>query len=114
MDIHLNRTEDAGNAVMTLSGDMTVEHASELCSALKEVAEQHVDVEVQVGGIDNVDMTFFQLMCSAHRTFTANDRQFVLKQGKNSLLTKGAASGFVRHKGCSRDKFHTCAMVMEN
>jgi ABC-type transporter Mla MlaB component len=114
MNIHLGRTEDTENAILSLSGDMTVEHASELCSALKEAAEQQMDVDVQIGEIDSVDMTFFQLMCSAHRTFSANNRQFVLKQGKNSLLTKGAASGFVRHKGCSRDKFHTCAMVMEN
>ena len=114
MNIQLDKTENTGNAVMTLSGDMTVEHAAELCSALKEAAEQQLDVDVQVEEIESFDMTFFQLMCSAHRTFTANDRQFVLKQGKNSLLSKGAASGFIRHKGCSRDKFHTCTMVMEN
>jgi len=114
MNIHLDRTENTQNAILTLSGDMTVEHAAKLCSALKEAAEDQLDVDVQIGETGSVDMTFFQLMCSAHRTFTLQGKRFVLKQGKNDILAKGAASGFVRHKGCSRDKFHTCAMVMEN
>ncbi|MGE4267902.1 MAG: STAS domain-containing protein [Deferribacterales bacterium] len=114
MNIHIEKTEDKLNAVLTLSGDIKVQHASELCSVLNEAANEEIDTAVNVSGIESVDMTFFQLMCSAHRTFSAKDRQFILTDGKNSLLKKGAAAGFVRHKGCSRDKYGTCAMVMEN
>jgi anti-anti-sigma factor len=114
MNMHIDKQNDSKNAVITLSGDITVEHASELCSALREVANDEMNAVVQVGGVEKVDMTFFQLMCSAHRTFTSKNVHFVLKEGKNNLLKKGAGTGFLRHKGCSRDKFSTCAMVMEN
>ncbi|MCD8554473.1 STAS domain-containing protein [Seleniivibrio sp.] len=114
MNIHIEKTEDRQNAILTLSGDITVQHASELCSLLKEAVNEEMDTALNVSGIEDVDMTFFQLMCSAHRSFTAKGKQFILSTGKNGLLKKGAATGFVRHKGCSRDKFGTCTMVMES
>jgi ABC-type transporter Mla MlaB component len=113
MNIQICKESETKTAVITLSGEITVEDASELCSALKEIANEEMDTTVEVEGVERADVTFFQLICSAHRTFTAKNKQFIIKTGKNDLLAKGSESGFVRHKGCTRDKFCTCAMVME-
>ena len=113
MNISVNIANDGQKAKLSVSGSLTVQYASNLLDTLRDIAAANQNLDVEVGEVDSVDMTFFQLMCSAHRTFSAADKHFLLKQGKNNLLKKGAASGFLRHKGCSRDKFGTCAMVME-
>ncbi|WP_277656621.1 STAS domain-containing protein [Seleniivibrio woodruffii] len=99
---------------LTVSGSLTVEYASELLENLKNINANGTDLHLEIGEVDSVDMTFFQLMCSAHRTFTDGDRKFIVTGRKNELLERGAKTGFRRHKGCSKDKFGTCAMVMEN
>jgi len=112
MNLHFSGEEAVPK--LTVSGSLTVEYASGLLENLKSIHGSGTDLHVEIGEVDSVDMTFFQLMCSAHRTFTGTDKHFILTGRKNELLKIGAKTGFLRHKGCSKDKFGTCTMVMES
>ncbi|MGE4319515.1 MAG: STAS domain-containing protein [Deferribacterales bacterium] len=105
--------ENQEKVVIKVEGDMTVQHTGELHRILLAYLEQNKDVEIEFGDIEDADMTFMQLLCSAHRTFNAKDRHLTVSGKKNDLLNMKKLAGFVRHRGCSRDKFMNCILVKE-
>lgn len=105
--------KDTDTTVVKVSGDMTVLNVADLYAKLNELAGCTGGVTVELSGLGDVDMTFFQLLCSAHRTFTAQDRQFCVTGDRAALFNNREYTGFIRHKGCSRDRFNNCVLVKE-
>lgn len=108
-----DENDDAEKISLQVTGDMTVQHTGELHRKLLEFLERGKDVELKLGEIENADITFLQLLCSAHRTYLSKDKMLTVTGKRNELLEMKKLSGFVRHKGCSRDKFTNCILVKE-
>lgn len=96
-----------------ISGDMTVLSTGALYRKLLELSETADEVELELDDIENADMTFFQLLCSAHRSFVAKDKTFSVSGNKKTLYERKEFTGFIRHKGCSKDKLNDCVLVKE-
>lgn len=57
-----------GNATLTLEGNHTIEHAGTLRGILHESLTKAQVVELDMANVGPVDITFLQLLVSAHKT----------------------------------------------
>jgi len=97
---------------LVLAGSLTVENASAIKDILKKTLKEEDVVFVSVDADALVDISFLQLLCSAHRTAAKLGKPFVLRHkpaGGFSLAVINA--GYVRKRGCARDKDGTCLWV---
>ena len=53
---------------ITLEGNLTVENIAPIHARIRQALEGGNSVRLEFGEIGNIDLTFLQLVCSAHRT----------------------------------------------
>jgi ABC-type transporter Mla MlaB component len=98
-----------GREVLTVSGALTVKHAKALKAAFLEAVRNATSVEVEVENIDDLDVTFVQLVCSAHRMAADLNKQMTitgLEQERFSQML--GRFGFFRHIGCHESARKSC------
>jgi anti-anti-sigma regulatory factor len=105
----IRREKKNGREVLTLSGSLTVKHAKALKAALLEAVRTAPEVELDVENIGDLDVTFAQLVCSAHRMAADLNKQMTitgLEQERFSQML--ARFGFFRHIGCHESTRKSC------
>lgn len=98
-----------GRTVLTVRGALTMKHAKVLKDAFLEALRDATVIEVNVENIGDLDVTFAQLVCSAHRTAADQHKQMTitgLEQEKFSQML--GRFGFFRHIGCHESTRKTC------
>jgi hypothetical protein len=92
---------------------MTVIHAEELKKAMQEAfGRPSQNIVLSLGTVSEADLSFFQIICSAHRTAMAEGRTFSVQNfNQDGLMRAHALCGFVRRSGCSQDKTGTCVLM---
>lgn len=103
---HANKN---GREVLTVSGVLTVKHAEALKAALLEAVRNAPVVEVIVENIDDLDVTFAQLVCSAHRTAADLNKQMTITGLEQERFSRMLGRfGFFRHIGCHESTRKSC------
>ncbi len=69
---------ERGTVTLVVSGRATIQFAAELKGRLVDAIHSAATVEVDVSGVTRVDASFFQLLCSAHRTALAGGKSLCL------------------------------------
>jgi len=106
-DIHSSNKN--GREVLTVSGALTVKHAKALKAALLKAVQNAPAVEVDVDTVVDIDVTFAQLVCSAHRMAADLNKQMTItgiEQERLSLML--GRFGFFRHIGCNDSTMKSC------
>jgi ABC-type transporter Mla MlaB component len=99
----------SGPGEITLNGSLTVANAAAIVKAIREALAATDRLTVTVGEGSEVDVSFFQILCSAHRTAAKLNKCLHLDAGKaRKFFGEASASGYVRAKGCSRDRDGSC------
>ncbi|OPY84002.1 MAG: hypothetical protein A4E65_00385 [Syntrophorhabdus sp. PtaU1.Bin153] len=112
IDIRLSELEGVG--VIALGGELTVAHAQELRTSLKEVVYGYRSVVVQFGDIADVDLSCLQLLCSAHKSAMKQEKAFALGEHVPAIFAQlFADAGFIRDTGCRLDPGETCLWAKE-
>lgn len=98
--------------IVRLRGNLTVEHAQELKHVLLDALQDSERIVIELEGITDVDLSFLQLLCSAHRTSMKLGRELTLF-GDRSEIFKMAVSdaGFPRILGCHEDPDRGCLWI---
>jgi len=94
---------------VTVSGDLTVPHAKAVRTALLEAVQGAAAVEVVVESIADLDVSFPQLVCSAHRMAADLNKQLLItgiEQERFADMLR--RSGFTRHIGCHENTRKSC------
>ena len=105
----IRRTQKNGREVLIVSGALTVKHAKALRAALLESVQKAPAIEVDVENIGDLDVTFAQLICAAHRMAADLNKQMTitgLEQERFSQLL--GRFGFFRHIGCHENTRKSC------
>lgn len=94
---------------LVLEGELTLGRIrqlhEELMSSLKRV--KHLDVNI--AGAVETDLSFLQLLCSAHQTAVKMGKTLSLASDLPEILLQTMESnGYSRHRGCSLDIDKTC------
>ncbi len=111
--IEISVGQEPNKQIVNVSGSLTVEHAVELKAAVQDALTGLADsVVLSLGEVTSVDLSFFQVLCSAHRTAVTNKKTFSMERfQQDALLRVHRMTGFVRRNGCALDKTGTCIFM---
>jgi ABC-type transporter Mla MlaB component len=91
------------------SGELTLDHAEELRSALIKALIDVDRVELDMEKVTAVDLSCLQLLCSAHRSAVRMNKLLALRHGRPDELNRAAdEAGYLRRAGCRLDSYKTC------
>jgi anti-anti-sigma regulatory factor len=100
---------DGRKGRLILDGSLTIARAGELKAALLEGLEKVDQVTVCLGEVSEVDLTFFQVLCSAHRIFDAKNKTISITDATDGAWRQMMVrSGFTRMKACALDLKSEC------
>ncbi len=95
--------------VVTFSGDLTIENAQELQKILLAAMDNAAELLLTFENVTATDLTFVQLLCSAHRTAVRSDKIMKLASPRPEVLMAAVReTGFIREKGCILDTQASC------
>jgi len=98
-----------GREVLIVSGALTVKHAKALKAALLETVRNAPKVELEVENIGDLDVTFAQVVCSAHRMAADLNKQMTITGLEQEQFSRMLGRfGFFRHIGCHESTRKTC------
>ena len=97
------------SGILKLEGSWIIERAQELKSVLLQSLNRYDRIIVDLEGLTQVDLSFLQLFCSAHRTSLKQGKHFALHQNKPPAVKKLVReAGYERTLGCHRDPCKSC------
>jgi len=94
-----------------VGGDLTVGNIKSFHSKVCDLFEEVDCLIVHLNKSTNIDMTFYQVVCTAHRAFVAADKTFSLDGDLDTIFGSNREIGYMRHKGCAFDKNKNCVLV---
>jgi anti-anti-sigma regulatory factor len=98
-----------GKKVVNLKGDVTIVTASELRDILLDTLSTSKRVELNLEKVTDVDLSFLQLLCSAHRTSLKAEKSFFIVGSYPDVLKEAAKdAGFPLNAGCTLDCNNSC------
>ena len=98
-----------GKKVLNLKGELTIVNSSELRDILRDALSTSKNVELNLENITDVDLSFLQLLCSAHRTSLKSEKSFSIHGSYPEVLSEAARdAGFPLPKGCKLDCNNSC------
>jgi len=97
------------NGVVRFSGDLNIQRAGELRGTLLEALERSEAVSLEFGECAKVDLSFVQMLCSAHRTAAKLHKLLRLNGSLPEGFLKAVQdTGYSRTSGCTFDRDGTC------
>ncbi len=112
--INIDTQQGEDRETVNIGGSLTVEHAREMKDAIQSALEQRgKNIVLSLGTVTRADLTFFQLVCSAHKTAITADKTFSVEQYQQDVLMRAHRSmGFTRRVGCALDKTKSCVFML--
>ena len=114
-ELRLERLQDPevrGKQVLKVSGGVTVNHACGLHEALTAALEGGSELQVDLSGVTDMDLSGLQLLCAAHQSALRGGKWMHITDGGNTTFRdKADRAGFHRHEGCARDISYSCIWV---
>ena len=98
--------KDDGSAVVSVAGAVSVETCGEFHRVMTEAMDGSNRLEMDVAGLDGVDITTLQIFCSACRTASAQKKTICFAGGRlpDSLSLLAGDMG----KPCIHNDNHIC------
>lgn len=91
------------------TGNLTIDHASELASVLRDSLNRVDHLSLFFEDVTEVDISFLQLLCSAHRTAVKSNKTLVLdRQRPEPLRLAMREAAFTCEAGCVFGRQQSC------
>jgi len=104
--------ETSKTQILRLEGSWTIERAGELKQVLAKALQDGEIVSIELDGLEECDLTFLQLICSAHGTSLKLNKQLWLQDNKSEPFKKVVRDGgFVRTLGCKKNPTKNCLWI---
>jgi hypothetical protein len=98
-----------GQGELSMSGALTVENAGAILKRIRGALAQTDNLLITVGEEAETDISFLQILCSAHRTAVLQNKCFrVNTKNPRAFENDVRAAGYGRSTGCSRDHDGSC------
>jgi anti-anti-sigma factor len=99
--------------ILRLEGELNIQHAGELKETFLKAFTETEHLSLDLEGVTAVDIACLQVLCSAHKTFLASNKE--LKTiGRTAAPFERAVddSGYRRKMGCHADPDQNCLWVI--
>jgi ABC-type transporter Mla MlaB component len=94
---------------LVLKGDLILDRAAALKAEMQASLESAEQLQINLTETSAVDLSFLQLLCSAHRSAVQSNKSLRLTgQIPEDFYRKLQESGFGRHVGCRHDCQSSC------
>lgn len=107
------REEKEGSVVLNLSGDLLIQHSTELSSALLDALGDADVVEIDVSSAAQVDISCLQLLCASHKMAMKRNKAVRIGKWSDAFMQAAKEACFLRHIGCVLDTKKECLWVKE-
>ena len=108
-DFTVNKSE---KGEMIMGGSLTIENASEIRRILIKTLIKEDQLEVCIGPDASMDVSFLQLLCSAHFTASKISKTFSLRPlSVGNFFRAVENAGYARSRGCSRGSDGGCLWI---
>jgi anti-anti-sigma factor len=102
-------------AALALSGEMTIQRIAEIKKQLSEILAETNELALDLKDVNRADLTFLQLLCSAHRTAQSSGKKIHCSEVSEAVDQAISDAGFVRdNMGCGQDCTDSCLWMEEN
>lgn len=99
---------------LAMNGNLTISRARAARDELHKALKNAQYIELDLESADEVDLSFLQLLCSAHRTSISLKKTLVIKNTIPAGFKKSIEeNGFIRPRGCALDSSNTCLWIMK-
>lgn len=103
---------ETGKKELVLQGKLTIQRIAELKEELVAALEKTDKLLIKITESSDLDLSFLQLLCSAHRTAVALNKSLTLVGAFSREISRTLKTGgFERNIGCSRDCDRSCIWV---
>jgi len=106
MKCEFQQTGDAG--ALILSGEMTVRQVSELRTVLAQSLASVNRLALRLEDVGDMDLSFLQLLCSAHKTSALLMKELTLVAPAPSFTRAVREAGYVSHSRCTQGIAEGC------
>ena len=113
--VQIEKNPEEGSVVAKVIGPMNIANVTELLNGLMSAFEQGKIVTVDLSNVTEIDTAGLQLLCSAHRSSFAVNRDLrIVARNQPIVLEAAKASGQLRASGCAIDTNHSCIWIETN
>jgi ABC-type transporter Mla MlaB component len=105
--------QEANNqGILMLDGDLTLSQAEELRMFLIKAIINVDELVLELGDVNDVDLTCLQLLCSVHRSAVRMNKRVAFAGQLPVTFSKVVRdAGYKRGSGCHLDRFGGCLWV---
>lgn len=99
---------------LVMSGNLSISRVLATRDELTEALKITQNLEIDIGSAKEIDLSFLQLLCSAHRTSIYLKKNMTFKGTIPEEIKKSIGdNGFTRPRGCEADSTNTCLWLMK-
>ena len=110
--ISFEETKPGVEGVLTLSGEMTLECAEEIKESMLKALSSVGHVTCDVKDVTEADLSFLQMLCSAHKTSLSRRKMFTLSEARSEQYEDAVqTAGLVL--SCSVGEADTCLWLLK-
>ena len=102
------KTKEKMSTPLAFAGELTIQHVAAFRDEFVRALEASDNILVDLSAASEVDLSFFQLLCSSHRTAVEMNKSLCLAGWPKNLLQTLEDAGFDRHVGCVLDCQGSC------
>jgi len=102
-----------GKTTLHLGGELTIANVRPLYDRVCEGLEAPEELTVHISNVDAIDCTFLQVLCTAHRAYTAKGKSFCVRLDDCGIIERAGWSGIAPGKKCAKGLFGTCFLIEE-
>ncbi len=96
---------ELGPGQLLLGGALTIQNAATIFQYIRDCLTKTDRLVVTIGEDAEADVSFFQILCSAHRTAAEQKKFFKLQAERNPAFEDAAqAAGYIQLKDCDTDR----------
>lgn len=106
MDSVTERTENG--IVIKISGKVTIADARELKQVMMREMPPGSNVTVDLAGIEECDLSLFQLLCAGHKQSLRTSGSMVLSSYSDEAYEVMQSAGVLRNSGCAESANNNC------
>jgi ABC-type transporter Mla MlaB component len=100
--------QSAYSGILVITGKMGVEQAEELKSHLAEALEQSARTEIDLSGVESVNLCCLQLLCAAHKAAEQSGKTLEIRGAGEGFRGCVEGAGLIRHAGCMDETGSVC------
>ena len=109
--MRISQKKIGSKRVVEVSGSLTVAHSSGLKKAILENLKKGNRLELVIGHVTDVDLSFFQIIGAAKKTGEKGDGEFALRTPVPELVLKNLRlSGLLNHDKCLKPNCVWCSI----